>query len=197
LKQPGAAGIASAVIPVLETVAGLPQPFSYSEVFDLKDASSFEFEVPYVCPDPFLEVTASHGAISLTVLDPLVTSGETSTTIDYMVEVKAMEDFMFGCPASPMFAILDSSVPGNIVALQSGLGGVADIDDTVSQYTMGEQILSLKSLMMIPNFVAADLPATTTSITTALPYWFITTFLQLCLCPPPLLLLVGLLVRLI
>jgi hypothetical protein len=172
LKQPGAAGIASAVIPVLETVAGLPQPFSYSEVFDLKDASSFEFEVPYVCPDPFLEVIASHGAISLTVLDPLVTSGETSTTIDYMVEVKALDDFMFGCPASPMFGILDPTIPGNIVALQSGLGGVSDIDDTVSQYTMGEQILSFKSLMMIPNFVAADLPAVTTSITTALPYWF-------------------------
>jgi len=190
LKQVGAAGVLTATIPVLETLSGLPQPFSYSEVFDLKDSSSFEFEVPYVCPEPFLEVLSAHGAISLTVLDPLVTSGETSSTIDYMVEVKANEDFKFGCPASPMFAMLDASNPVTVVALQSGLTGVEDIDETVSQYTMGEQILSLKSLMMVPSFVAADLPALTTSITTALPYWF-TNYVPAAVPLPPTTAVVG------
>jgi hypothetical protein len=184
LKQVGPAGILSTSIRVLEAAGGLPQPFSYSKVFDLKDASSFEFEVPYVSPEPFLEVVSAHGAVSLTVLDPLVTTGETSSTIDYLVEVKANEDFQFGCPASPMFGILNGSTPANVVALQSGLGGVDDIDNTVSQYTMGEQILSFKSLMMIPNFTCADCPPATTSNTALFPYWFLSTIPAAVPLPP-------------
>jgi hypothetical protein len=176
VSDPGPVGLVTNIIPTIEIASGLPQPFSYCEVFDLKDSSCFEFEVPFVSPDPFVDVTASIGAISMTVLDPLVTSGETSTTIDYMVEVKGESDFQFGCPAAPMFGLLAPSPSANIVYFQSGLGGIDDIDDTVTQYTMGEEILSLKSLMMIPNFIASDLAAATTASTSAFPYWYASKF---------------------
>lgn len=173
ISDPGPAGVVTNTIPTLEiSGGGLPQPFSYCEVFDLKDASSFEFEVPFVSPDPFIDVTASTGAISMTVLDPLVASGETTSTIDFMVEVKAEDDFEFGCPAAPMFGLLAASPVANIVFLQSGLGGVDDIDDTVTQYTTGEKLMSLKSLMMIPNFSVANISANTDSITSAFPFWY-------------------------
>ncbi|AKG93961.1 structural protein [Antarctic picorna-like virus 1] len=172
INDPGPAGVLSNLAATIEIASGLPQPFSYCEVFDLKDSSAFEFSVPFVSPDPFVDVTASIGTVTMTVLDPLVTTGETSTSIDYLVEIKAEDDFQFGCPAPPMFGLLNSASLANIVYFQSGLGGIDDIDDSVTQYTTGESILSLKSLMMIPNFIAADLPPNTTSITSAYPYWY-------------------------
>lgn len=182
--DPGAAGVLGPTIITPEVDAGLPQPFSYCEVFDLKDANSFEFEVPYVSPDPFTDVTASIGSITMLVVDPLVTTGQTSATIDYMVEVKAEENFEFGCPAAPMFGLLNPSNRNNIVFLQSGLGGLDDIDDSVTQYTTGEKIMSLKSLMMIPNYSVANIVANTDVITSAFPYWFGSKFTAAVPMPP-------------
>lgn len=176
INDPGPAGVLSSTISTIEISGGLPQPFSYCEVFDLKDSSAFEFEVPFVSPDPFIDVTASTGSVTMTVLDPLVTSGETSGTIDYMVEVKAEEDFEFGCPAAPMFGQLATAPRANIVFLQSGLGGIDDIDEKVTQYTTGEKIMSLKSLMMIPNFSVANVGVNTDSVTAAFPYWYASKF---------------------
>lgn len=182
LQDPGPNGVITNTINTPEVAAGLPQPFSYCEVFDLKDASAFEFEVPFVSPEPFVNVTAASGAISMLVLDPLVTSAQTTSTIDYLVEVKAEQDFEFGCPAPPMFGLLASAPVGNIAFLQSGLGGIDDIDDSVTQYTTGEKLLSLKSLMMIPNFTASDLPIGET-VTSAFPYWYSSKFIALAPLP--------------
>lgn len=164
-------GVLSSSVPSVEVAAGLPQPFSYSTVFDLRDGSSFEFEVPYVSPTPFTNILSSIGGLTMTVLDPLVSSGETSAIIDYLVEVAACEDFEFGCPAPPMFSPAVPSAP--IAFLQSGLGGVADIDTKVSQYTTGESFLSLKQLMMIPSWIVGDVPNSTLNATYLWPFhWF-------------------------
>jgi len=170
----GASGILGSTILTVETTSGFPQPFSYSQVFDLRDASSFEFEVPYVAPAPFTNVLDATGSISLVVLDTLITTGETASTIDFLVEVKAEEDFQFACPAPPMFAMLNAGATPStsIVAYQSGMGGVSDIDNTVTQYTVGETVLSFKSLMMIPSYYAADFGAGVANQTTLWPYWF-------------------------
>ncbi|APG77491.1 hypothetical protein 2 [Sanxia picorna-like virus 12] len=161
--------VLSNTIPTIEN-GGLPQPFSYCEVFDLRDADTFEFHVPYVSPTPYTPVTASIGGITMTVLDPLVSSGETSGTVDYIVEVQAEPDFRLGCPAPCMFTPASSTGTG-VVFQQSGLGGVSDLPDNVDEYTTGETILSLKTLMMIPTYVVDSFDAGTTSLWEAWPYW--------------------------
>lgn len=158
----------------IEITGGLPQPFSYCQVFDLKDSSSFELEVPYVSPVPFASILSSIGGVTLTVLDPLVATGETASAVDFLVEVKAEEDFQFGCPAPPMFAV-STPAPNSaaVTFYQSGLGGVQDIDDSVTQYTTGESILSFKTLAMIPSWFTVDITALTITSTSLWPfYWF-------------------------
>lgn len=169
-------------IPCIGVVSGVPSPFTYTQIFDLRDSNVFEFEAPYLSTLPFLSVFSSHGTVTMAVLDPLVQSGETTSTIDFMVEVCAKDDFEFSVPAPPMFSV---ATPGasqtNTVFLQSGLGdsdkatvdtGVTDApDETVSQYTMGESIRSFKQLIMIPSFIGTSVAASSTAVTTLWNWW--------------------------
>jgi hypothetical protein len=139
----------SATVVTPEIAAGLVQPFQYSEIFDLRDNSVFEMTVPYVTSRPYISTLAYSGGVTLTVLDPLVTTGETSTSISYMIEVCGGDDFelanFIGSGLSPCNA---TNSPGGLVVFQSGVG--ADVCHTVDQYTVGERYNSLKQLLMIP-----------------------------------------------
>uniref|UniRef100_A0AB39JDF6 Viral coat protein n=1 Tax=Qianjiang dicistro-like virus 57 TaxID=3239335 RepID=A0AB39JDF6_9VIRU len=160
----------SPLIPSIEIAAGLPQPFSYCKVFDLKDASQVELEVPYVSHLPYSDVFGSIGGVTMTVLDPLVSSGETATIIDFMVEVAAMDDFEFSAPTG---ARVIPSKPTGSVFLQSGANagvGITRVDG--DQYTVGETIRSVKQLAMLPDYYAfITQPETLTQIN--LPHWFV------------------------
>lgn len=177
--------VIAAFVPLLQDVAangtlgttvfsiengGLPQPFSYCEVFDLRDSDTFEFEVPYISPTPYTNVLSSIGGLTLTVLDPLVVTGETAGTVDYMVEVSAGDDFQFGCAAPPMLTPASQTGTG-VVFLQSGLGGVTKPPLDVDEYTTGEVFKSLKTLMMIPSYINADMVTASFNFTTLPPFW--------------------------
>lgn len=163
-------GVLSNTIPALEVASGLPQPFSYCEVFDLKDASQFVFKVPYVVPTAYTNFLSSIGGLTMTILDPLVTSGETSSSIDFMVEVAGGEDFSLSCPCPPSFTPASSTGVGPAF-LQSGMGGVLDVDASVDQYTSGEVVRSLKTLAMIPSYVCVDIPGLTITDTDLPFFW--------------------------
>lgn len=127
------------------TLNGDLQPSQYSLIYDLKDGSEFEFEVPYIAPVSHLGINDSMGFVSMQIMDPLVNNGESFPTIFYMVEVAAMPGFYFsglGTPGQPVFA--DALDP--IIQFQSGVG--AKTMDA-SQYSVGEKFSSLKQLMMV------------------------------------------------
>lgn len=176
-------GVLSNSIPAIEN-GGLPQPFSYCEVFDLRDADTFEFHVPYVSPTLFTTVTGSIGGVTMTVLDPLVSTGETAATVDYIVEVQAEPDFRFGCPA-PCMLTPTSNTGSGVVFQQSGLGGVSELPDSVDEYTTGETILSLKSLMMIPSYITESIPANNSRVWECWPYWMRSVWTMITPLGPP------------
>nr|ULF99693.1 MAG: structural protein [Picornavirales sp.] len=157
----------SSSIATLEVSAALPQPFSYTKIIDLKDDSVFEFEVPYVCHSPYFSVFGSIGGLTMTVLDPLVSSSTTSATIDYMVEVAAGDDFQFSQPCSACLAPANPNGTG-IVLAQSGL----ELDSAaVNQHTVGETFKSLKQIIQLPDTYSVAV-ATGVTTTTQLPPWF-------------------------
>lgn len=122
------------------------QPSQYSLVFDLKDSNEFEFEVPYFAPVAHLGINDSMGFVALQVMDPLVNNGESSATINFIVEVAAMPGFYFaglGSPGQPVWG--DSADPSP--AFQSGIGGT-QVD--ASQHSVGEKFTSAKQLAMSP-----------------------------------------------
>lgn len=170
-------------IPAVEVSATLPQPFSYTKVFDLRDGNVFEFEVPYLSPHLWTGCNSHTGGVTMTVLDPLIANGECSTSIRVLAEVAAMEDFEFAVPTPPtVCAVQDNNnvlvytqsglaphgtmvppqepepVPPPDPEPQSGLGVVNDRE--VAEYTTGETIRSLKQLMMIPSSAVFTVLAT-------------------------------------
>lgn len=159
-------GPGSSVVQALEVSAGLPQPFSYSKIFDLRDGNEFEFDVDYLSPSLYLGIGGTIGGLTLTVLDPLITNGEASGTITYLVEVKAKNDFQFSFPSIPNFtAVLSNS---SYAFFQSGLG-VTNARDP-DEHTIGEKFTSVKQLMMLPNYTTIDVANASVSLT-SLPYW--------------------------
>lgn len=165
-------GIVSNNVPALEVAGGLPQPFSYSKIFDLKDDCQFEFEVPYISELLASNVYGSTGGLTMTVLDPLITANNTAAgTINYVVEVCAMDDFELFAPTPPSY----TPVPGRgVVVYQSGIAGVSSTQSDVAQYTSGEKFNSLKQLMMIPSYISYDV-ANLTFAGVCLWPWFLRT----------------------
>lgn len=156
-------------VPVPEIAGGLVQPFQYSTIFDLRDGNSFEIEVPYISSRPWISVLGSSGGLSLTVVDPLISSGETSSSINYLVEVCAGDSFELGCfNGNGLFPFIGLNPVGTLAAFQSGLD-VSPTED-VSQYTMGEKFSSVKELIQIPHTAKKDMPAGSAA-QWILPHW--------------------------
>lgn len=151
------------------------QPSQYSMIFDLKDGSEFEFEVPYIAPVSHLGINDSTGFVSMLVMDPLVNNGESSPIIPFIVEVAAMPGFYFagvGAPGQPTWA--DTLEP--VIQFESGLSdvefqsGVGASTIEASQVSVGEKFNSLKQIIMLHSprrYAIAN--ATTHSGT--IPFW--------------------------
>lgn len=145
--------IVSSTISSLEVSGSITQASSFVKVLDLKDNSVFEIDVPFVCPDLWCSLNGSTGALAMVVMDPLVNTGETATTIDFLVELKAKDGFELANYSGSGLVPITSST-GTLIQLQSGLSAVGPVVDTVTQYTAGEKFNSLKQILMIPHWDA-------------------------------------------
>jgi hypothetical protein len=129
-----------------QITSGFMQPFGYSAIFDLKDDNVFEFVVPFTSNTPYKMFQSQIGSISLSALDPLVASGTVSTSVQFMVEVKANDDFE---PADYCGLKFVNGPVVPILITQSSIV-VSNIPADASQHCVGEKVTSLKQLIMIP-----------------------------------------------
>lgn len=139
-----------AYVPATDAV-GL-QPDGHSAIFDLKDGNVFEFEVPYMASQPYIETGTAMplyfeftGTVSMTIVDPLLISSMVSPTINYVVEICGLSDNEFAAPVGPHYPADCHTA----VSYQSGMVATAYGED-VSTMTMGEIITSAKQLISIP-----------------------------------------------
>ena len=142
------------------------QPSQYSIVFDLKDGSEFEFDVPFIAPVSQLGINDCTGFVSMQIMDPLVNNGESASSISFIVEVAAAPGFYFAGVSTPgQPAWPDVLEPA--IEFQSGVGAKS-MD--ASQFSVGEKFTSLKQLMMIPTIRRYSLTDNTT-FTGVVPFW--------------------------
>jgi len=85
------------------TSGGQAQPMGQSTIFDLRDSNIIEFECPYVTTRPLSALSDPFGTFTMTLVNPLIATQSVSTTIDYMVEVRASPGFTLACPAGFMW----------------------------------------------------------------------------------------------
>jgi hypothetical protein len=158
----------SAVIPSTSGVG--PTLTGYSTVFDLQDATVFEYEVPFIYPAAYCPVLEGYiGDVSMIVVNPLTANATVPTTVNFMVEVCAMPGFEFACPTSSLMAPVPAS--GTVaVSFQSGITPL-DVSPNASQECIGEVVKSVKSIIMMPDYVTTDVAGATIALWTLDP-WF-------------------------
>lgn len=121
-----------------------PNPFGYSAVFNLRDSNVFEFEVPYVCPVPYLPFGASTGSLAMYIVDKLQAPSMVASSVGFLVEVCGGDDFELANPIGPRYP---AHCKGT--TLQSGKW-LSNAPDEIDQYTIGEKINSFKQLIAMP-----------------------------------------------
>lgn len=122
-----------------------PNPFGYSKIFNLRDDSVLEFEVPYVHSAPYLSFPNLSGSVYLYVVDALQAPSMVSSSISVLVEVCAGDDFELADPIGPRYPVH----PNGTIKFQAGKY-LSNAPDGISEYTIGESIASYKQLISIP-----------------------------------------------
>lgn len=139
-------------------------PFGYSAIFDLKDGNIFEFEVPFISPVPYANISASIGSIALYVVNPILAPSIVSNSVSVLVEVCGMSDFELANPVGIFTPVHNAGT----IALQAGKL-LSEAPLIVDEYTMGEVITSVKQLITIPH---SQQFASTDATRYLLPPWF-------------------------
>lgn len=167
-QAPGTALPNTIAIP--NTVVAGPNPTGYSQLFDLQDETVFEFEVPFVYPENYCPVmSGSLGSVSMVVVAPLSAMNTVPSTVDFMVEVCALPGFSLAVNTSSLMSGIPST--GTVlVSLQSGVP-VTEISPEAAQQSIGEEILSLKTLIQIPDYYTDTIANATVYRITPQP-WF-------------------------
>jgi hypothetical protein len=150
-----------------EINSGLVQPFGYSTIFDLKDGNSFEFVVPYTSPFPYMPFYSWLGSLTMVVMDPLQAPSVVTSTVPFMVEVKAGPDFELVLPRGLQYP----AHPNGTIRTQAGKT-LEVMNNKMSEYTTGERILSVKQLIMIPKWSTSAWNANATSSMTLFPWYY-------------------------
>jgi hypothetical protein len=147
-----------------------PQPFGYSKLFDLRDSSVFEFDVPYISPLPYNSFYSPSGSIVMYVQDPLQAPSTVPNVVPFLVEVKAMPDFEVAVPISPLYPPVVAASDTNVRYQSGKLLPVSKPDD--AELCTGEKLLSVKQLIMLPKLSYAATVAPNTLDTMSLMPWF-------------------------
>lgn len=148
----GLGGAPTAALPSIEAlVPGTngPQPFGYSKLFDLRDSNVFEFDVPYISFNPYVPFFQDAGSFSFYVQDPLIAPDTVPSTVPFLVEVRALDDFEFAAPTTPNYPPANTTnlAPG-VVYQSSKLITLAKPEDCTN--CIGEKVTSIKQLISIP-----------------------------------------------
>lgn len=143
----------------------------YSAIWDLKDSNVFEFDVPYVCDTPYKQFVLPIGSVTMTVVDPLIAPASVASTVQYLVEVKALPDFEVAFPVGPAYPAMKTDAYS--IRLQSGKM-LSNYAKSPAEDCIGERITSLKQLIMIPHAqFLGTLAASTTATWAVLPWWWV------------------------
>jgi hypothetical protein len=161
------------------TFGGQANPTGQSMVFDLRDSNVVEFECPFVDIVPNLSVFSASGLFTMVLVNQLIATPSVSSTVDFLVEVRASPGFDLSAPAGFQWpsvtrgatigpivgATLSTPVSLSAVAAseksdtmipQSGMSARAPttvletIPHETIKYTVGESIKSLKQLIAMP-----------------------------------------------
>jgi hypothetical protein len=106
-------------------------------VWDLKSQTTLEFDIPFISPSNYLDMSLFTGTFFIKVLDTLVYPTNVATSVNILVEIAGGDDFEVAIPRTPTFY---SSQSGNNVITTHEPSSPAEL-------CVGEKVLSCKQLI--------------------------------------------------
>jgi hypothetical protein len=142
----------------------------YTKMFDLRDSSTFDFDVPYISTEAYTLYGNSIGTVTLSVASPLNAPTAAADSIDMLVYVSAVGHFEFAAAAPTLVDGTDHRSDNTASGVFLQAGGVESVDNA-SERTMGELFKSVKQIAMMPSWSVWDVPNAST-FSYSLPCWF-------------------------
>lgn len=146
------------------SVNGVSSAFTFDQtssllrdIVDIRDCTEYSFRVPYMSSTGYTSTLDPYGRMIIHILDPLVVPATCSPNLEVIVEVSAAENFELATPAGQYMApICDLNLDYLPTAqmnpecfAENGIGGsISSNSGHVSQYCIGEQIMSTKQLIL-------------------------------------------------
>lgn len=72
--------------------------YVYRQIIDIQDGSEFIFNLPYMLPQEFADVSQGIGKFFVYIVNPLVAPAAVSSTIDVFMEVRGGPDLQYAAP---------------------------------------------------------------------------------------------------
>lgn len=158
-----------------EVAGGLVQPYGYSKIMDLKDGNVFEFEVPHMVEQAYLNFMSNYGGLSVVCIDPLQAPTSVTATVPLLVEVKGGDDFELADYAGNFFVNtnLGTIYTQSADIVSSSLNPNPGSSTTSpAERTIGERMTSVKQLIQIPVYQRGNVPGSSAVTVTTLPPWY-------------------------
>lgn len=110
--------------PATATATGVDRNAIISKIIDLKELNQFDFECPYIWPQPWLDTRTgdvSLGVLGVDILNAMVAPSSVSDTIDFIVERSMGSDFAVNLPINISYSPADlNTLPPSEFHLQMG-----------------------------------------------------------------------------
>jgi hypothetical protein len=133
--------------------------YLHREIVDIRDASEFEFEVPYVSPELYTLVGDVVGVFTVAVLDPLIAPNTVSSTVPMLFEISGADDLEFAFPdyVGQYSSAIEPYAPAvpmsGYVAVPPVKLGVTSSSHEPAATAIGEKIMSFRQLLKRQQFV--------------------------------------------
>jgi hypothetical protein len=140
--------------------------YLHREIVDIRDASEFEFEVPYVSPELYTLVGDVVGVFTVAVLDPLIAPNTVASTVPLLFEVSGADDLEFAFPdnegqySAPIEPYAPAVPMSGYVAVPPVVLGSTSSSHEPAATAIGEKLKSFRQLFKRPLLIG-DLTCTT------------------------------------
>ncbi len=168
-----------------EVVTLVNSIYAHRQIVDIRETNEFTFIVPFVSEFSYKEQSDPIGNLTILVLDPLVAPATVTQNVSILVEKCGGPDLEFAVPASSGYSYYTGITPQsgstfsssgaatNVCNNYDGTIGssVIKFDDHInSLYSVGEKIISLRSLLKLPNSLVPSSALTVANFLTVAPF---------------------------
>lgn len=141
-------------------------PWVQKTIIDIRDRSTFDFEVPWISPNAFIRTSEPYGYLQINIVEELSCPDTVSSSIDVFIEMACCGDFEFAQYKPPK-----NAVPYFNVVPQSGLGdSKVKMTSRASALAIGETVRSWRQLLKIPSGFDYPLSKSTWKTFSVLPF---------------------------